>query len=327
MLILLIVLWLAFMLDLLIGDPPYRWHPVRLIGHLISALEAKIYQNTKTAGLWLLLLTSSVILALVLLVFVIFQDSLFILSAVSIFLLYSVIGFKDLLSHAQPIYQAVRNQQLTKAQNAVQMIVGRDAKQLDLSGVVRATIESLAENSVDGLLAVLFYFCVGGVLASWFGASDAVVLLVATLAALIYRLANTLDAMVGYQNERYAQFGWASAKFDDVLNFIPARLSVLFFLVAAWLLRLLTANAWQTVKRDRLKHKSPNAGHPEAVVAGALGIRLGGATVYKHGTVDKPWLGDGRAELNGEDIKRTERLVLLTGIIYVLTLGLLIAVL
>lgn len=316
------IVWLAFVADLIFADPRYRYHPVRLIGHLIGWVEAKRYQNNKQAGVGLLLSVVLIVFVLVGAVFLLFHESLLLLQAIALFILYSCIGFRDLLNHAQPIYEAVENQQLTKAQAAVQMIVGRDAKQLNLSGVVRATIESLAENSVDGLLAVVFYFLVSGWVAVELGCDELTTLLTATLAALFYRIANTLDAMVGYKNDRYLQFGWASARLDDILNFIPARLSIPFFLAASAVLQRLTLNAYQTAKRDRRKHQSPNAGHPESVVAGALGIRLGGPTVYKHGTVEKPWLGDGRQSLKAVDIKSAERLVVVCAVIYVFSLGL-----
>lgn len=318
------IAWLAFLLDLIFGDPCYAWHPVRLIGHLITFIEKRIYQDGFMAGLILVLSTVGVSGLILITIYAVLAELPFVLTIISLFLLYSCIGFRDLLNHAQPIYRAVKNQQLNQAQNALQMIVGRDAKQLDFVGVIRATIESLAENTVDGLFSVVFYFLITGLMAYLLQFSEATVLLLATLAAVIYRIVNTLDAMVGYKNTRYRYFGTASARFDDLLNFIPARLSVLFFLLASMGLGLLTSNAYKIVKRDRLKHNSPNAGHAEAVVAGALGIKLGGPTIYPHGTVNKLYLGDGRERLIAKDIKTTEKLVLLTGVLYVLILGLLL---
>lgn len=306
----LVVLFSAFMLDCLTGDPMYPCHPVRLLGKLISAGERMAFKAglfgyaggfllfTGVSGLW-------VSAALI-----VYQaaDTLhpFAGMLVSIYLVYSVMGLRDLFDHAAPVQKALRNKDIMAARRYVQQFVGRDADRLDAEGIARAAVESVAENFVDSFLGVVFWFVFGFLFATLIGWPP----LTGALGCVIfYRAVNTLDAMVGYKNDRYMKFGFIAAKVDDVLNFIPARLSVVMILGAAFFRGYNVKKGIRIVLRDRLKHASPNSGHPESVMAGVLGIRLGGPTIYPHGCVNKPWLGDDDAKITPDHINDACRII------------------
>ena len=287
-----LILAAAFLLDILLGDPVYRLHPVRLLGHLIAWIEKILFRNGLSGFVGGgVLFAGSVtgalgIFSVLTMLWHIFPVAGFM---VLVFVLYSCIGFMDMFRHALPVQGALEAGDIDKARAHLQRIVGRDASQLDQEGIARAAVESVAENFVDGFLAVVFWFAAGGFLAYAMGMPAAPV---ATGFALVYRVVNTLDAMVGYQNERYKDFGTVSARADDALNFIPARLSMPLIAVSAALTGLKAFNGVKIGFRDRLNHVSPNAGHAESCVAGALGIRLGGPVPYSHKTVEKQWMGD-----------------------------------
>ena len=309
-----IVLIAAFALDMLLGDPVYRLHPVRLIGGLIRSIECGL-RRLRADGVW----GGAVLLALPLLVVVALQQGLrFSLACVSpviamvfdAYVLYSCIALRDMLRHASPIAAALLRGDTAAARQHLQKIVGRDVAALDAAAVARATVESVAESFVDGFLAPLFWYGVGCLVAAMAGATP---LPFGVGAALAYRCVNTLDSMVGYRNERYLHLGRISARADDVLNLFPARLSLGALWLGAVALRLDAAAGWRIALRDRLKHASPNSAHAESFVAGALGIRLGGPTVYAHGTVGKPWLGDSPDAATPAHIRSCGQLVLATG--------------
>ena len=184
---------------------------------------------------------------------------------------------------------------LPGARKAVSMIVGRDTDALDEQGVAKAAVETVAENVSDGVIAPLLFMSVGG-----------------APAAAFYKAVNTLDSMVGYKNERYRNVGWASAKLDDVLNFVPARVSGALMCAAAQLTGLDAAGAWRVFKRDRRNHTSPNSAHTEAACAGALGVQLGGGHHYFGEYVEKPTIGDEKRSVEAEDIKRANKLMYAT---------------
>ena len=184
-------------------------------------------------------------------------------SLVSAFLLSFTISPKSLAKAGREIYVLLARDDLAGARKRVGWIVGRDTEELDESEVARATVETIAENTVDGVIAPLFFFVIGGV-----------------PLAFLYRAANTMDSMIGYKNEKYLYFGKAAAKLDDVLNYIPARITAVLFIVSAWLLGFDSRNAMRMMQRDAAKHPSPNGGYAEATVAGALHIRLGGINSY-----------------------------------------------
>ena len=289
----------AILLDLLLGDPRWFPHPVRLIGALATIAEnisRRFIRNERVAGLltlvFLLLMTGLSVTAL-LRATAWLHPLLGHLTAV--FLLYTTLAARDLTEHSTEVYDALRDKDLIQARQRVAMIVGRDTSRLDQAGVSRATVESVAESMVDGVTAPLFY----GILAGPMG-------------AMLYKVINTGDSMFGYKNEKYIKFGWASARLDDLANFIPARLTGFLVPAASFLLGLNGKKSLQILIRDRKKHASPNSGHSEAAVAGALGIQLGGTSRYFGKTVTKPTLGDADKPISHHHIWQAIRIMLLT---------------
>ncbi len=298
-----LILLMAVLLDAVVGDPPYAFHPVRIMGAAISGGE-KILQDAKLSGYSGGALLLVCLLALfgggIYLLLAALKTVGWPLAAISgVFLLYSCIALTDMFEHAKPVAKSLRRKDLPLARKEVQKIVGRDADLLDEEGIARAAVESVAEGFVDGFLSPLFWFS-GGTAAAVLVGADPIAAGVG--AAVSFRITNTLDSMVGYRNERYQRFGSASARFDDMLNFIPARLAIPILTLAAFLNNLNAKACWKIGLRDRLKHASPNAGHAESCVAGALDISLGGPTVYAHGTVEKPWLGDQSSAVDARNI-------------------------
>ncbi|OGR02879.1 MAG: cobalamin biosynthesis protein CobD [Deltaproteobacteria bacterium RIFOXYD12_FULL_53_23] len=214
-------------------------------------------------------------------------------TAVSIFLLYTTIAARDLVRHSTDVYTALATGDLPEARRRVGMIVGRDTANLDEAGVARAAVESVAESMVDGVTAPLFFALLGG-----------------PMAAMLYKTVNTMDSMFGYKNERYLKFGWAAARLDDIVNFVPARLTSMLIPAAAFLLRLDVKGALFILLRDRGRHASPNSGHTEAAVAGAIGIQLGGPNLYFGQLLEKPSIGDPIRPIEPQDILRVNRLML-----------------
>ena len=205
------------------------------------------------------------------------------------FVLYTTIAARDLTGHARQVYEALGTD-LESARRRVALIVGRDTDQLDEPGIIRACVESVAENMSDGIVAPLFWATIGAVFAFPAGGMWPVVCGVTT--AMLYKAVNTMDSMFGYKNEQYREFGFCPARLDDVVNFFPARLSGLALVLAASLNNCSMKNSWAVLRRDRAKHASPNAGWPEAAVAGALGLQLGGDSWYFGNLTSKPTLGD-----------------------------------
>ncbi len=311
-----LVLVIALILDVLFGDPVYRFHPVRLMGDAITGGETRLRQMGLTGivggGLLAFSLLGFLLGGYLGLRWLLANIHPWLFWALDIYLVYSCLALRDLLSHARKVAAPLNNNDLPQARNAVQMIIGRDAEQLDAAGVARAVIESLAESFVDGFLSPLFWFVLGGLIAVFFGCSSATGSVGAILA---YKMVNTLDSMVGYRSEQYIYFGRVGARLDDIMNFIPARLAIPVITFAAVLCRLNPYKGWIVGRRDRLKHASPNAGHAESCVAGALEIRLGGPGIYFHGIVDKPWMGDGTAEVTGRHISNCLRLISCAGLV------------
>lgn len=303
----LIILLFAFVLDLYVGDPQYRLHPVRLIGHLIQIIEDLLNSfklNTYHGGVALIVSVQVIVLGVY---YLLIGFSGIYSIIINIFLVYSCFSLKDLVKHGKAVLVALEQDDLKKARNAVQMLIGRDSKTLDRFGVGRATVESLSENFIDGFLAPLFWFCLGSLVADKVSIPAA---MGGVSAILAYKVTNTLDSMVGYKNETYELFGRASAKSDDVLNYLPARLGIPIISLSAQICRMDGGKAWSIGWRDRLKHSSPNAGHAEACVAGALNIRLNGPGIYPHGKVDKPWIGEGTEKVSTDHIKQATLLVM-----------------
>ncbi len=314
-------------LDLLFGDPRWFPHPVRIIGWFCLKFELffrRLFLNQKLAGALTVLAVLAVTIGLVWQLLQIAALLSPMLTAVlAIFLLYTSIAARDLMRHSQEVFTVL--QQLGEAgllagRQAVGMIVGRDTAALDRVGVIRATVETVAENMVDGVTAPLFYAVLGAIIAPFVGMSPVVL---AALLAIGYKAVNTMDSMFGYKNEQYLAFGFCAAKLDDIVNFIPARLSGLLLVAASFLHRLDGNNAWRIFRRDRLCHASPNSGHTEAAVAGALGVQLGGETVYFGQTVSKPTIGAARRELKDTDILVANKLMLTGSALFLIILLLL----
>ena len=294
--ILIFYILLALLLDWLIGDPRWLPHPVKLIGALALKLESPLRErmpSARMAGV----VTAGIVVGLTALIswgilLAAGRISPWLERLVAVVMLYTTFAPRDLVRHAQAVLAELKKGDLVVAKRQVARIVGRDTEQLDEQGVVRATVESVAENTVDGVIAPLFFAFLGG-----------------PVAAMAYKAISTLDSTFGYRNERYIDFGWASARLDDVVNLIPARLSVLFMALTAWIQDLDADRCLRTAWRDGSKHASPNAGLAEASMAGALGVQLGGP-VMRHGREDRmPTFGEPERPLVIEDIQRACRLM------------------
>jgi adenosylcobinamide-phosphate synthase len=305
------ILIAALVLDLILGDPPFSFHPVRLIGSTITTLE-KLFLRLGWSGLigGALLVSSTVVVSLGLYLAVrSFLDRLhpFLASALDLYLAYSFLALKDLLNHATPVAQALAEGDLNRARTALQKIVGRDTSNLDTQGVARGAVESVAENFVDGVLSPMFWYTFVAGFSHLFGCPSPAA--AGVFGMLTFKVISTLDSMIGYRSDHYLFFGRPAARLDDVANFLPARLSLIILYMGAVFSEERARDGWKIALRDRRKHPSPNAGHPESFVAGTLGIKLGGPAVYQEGMVDKPWLGNGGQELGPEHIRRSCRMV------------------
>lgn len=305
-------LWLAFSLDLMFGDPRWFPHPVRLMAMLASRFEnffRSFFTNERLAGSLTVIavLLSVFCLTSLLFLFLLRFSSMF-YSAGCVLLLYFSLALRDLIIHANDVIQALELDDLSLARNKVAMLVGRDTDNLDQAGVVRACVESVAENTSDGVIAPLFWsFSAGTAFAFFSGAAIAPA--AATVAALLYKSVNTMDSMFGYKNEQYHHFGTVAAKLDDWLNFLPARLTALAIVMAAFIIGKNQSRAWQILRRDGSQHPSPNSGRPEAAMAGALGIRLAGPQSYFGQTVKKPFIGDALYKPNSLHIRTANRIL------------------
>ena len=308
----LVILLSAIVIDLYLGDPVYRFHPVRLFGDLITTLEKMLEKwpgLSVITGFFLFIIVQVIPLAILYGIEIVLSPYSIL---VFIYLVYSCISIQDLIKHGKKVLACLESDNLSEARQAVQMLIGRDAQYLDKHGVARAAVESMAENFVDGFLAPLFWFCIGSLSFSKLGLPST---LGGTGFILFYKVTNTLDSMVGYKNERYLKFGKFSAKLDDVLNFLPARLSIPVLTVAARMCKLNWKKAWKIGISDRLKHTSPNAAHSEAAVAGALNIRLNGPGIYPHGKVEKPWVGEGTSEVTPLHLSQSFYLILTSAVL------------
>lgn len=295
-------IWLiaiAFILDRILGDPPHWPHPIRWIGQLIQRVEGVVRKVCVTnqglyfAGgvLWIVTIaTTWWVCELTIEFFSIFGE--WAGDAVQVWLGFTVLASRSLQDAAMQVYRALQSGSIALSRTQLSYIVGRDTQHLEQAQIERAVVETVAENTVDGVIAPLFYLFLGGV-----------------PLAMAYKAINTLDSMVGYKNEKYAQLGFVSAKMDDLANWLPARMGYAFFVAAAYLLNLDAVAAARIGFRDRKNHKSPNCAWSEGAVAGALGIRLGGPNLYFGAIVDKPWIGDDTRAITMEDILITNQLM------------------
>lgn len=293
------IIILSYLLDRCIGDPRWIPHPVIGMGKGISALERVIRSlvNTdsglKRAGVLFPIVIAGGSFAITWgLVYVLGLIHPVIAAAAEVVLIATTIASKGLKDAGMEVYRHLKQQDWPAARRSLGMIVGRDTAHLDEPEVVRGTVETVAENIVDAIVSPLFYALIGG----------------APL-AMAYRAVNTLDSMVGYKNDKYLHLGWASARLDDVANWIPARLTAMLLIVGAWVMKLDAKGAARMVARDARLHPSPNSGFPESAVAGALGIRLGGHNVY-HGVASfRAYMGEAIRPMEAEDIVQTSRLM------------------
>ena len=313
---LLIDILAAYILDAAAGDPAWAPHPIRLIGWLIGKTEqwlrlmiqGRTVSDEKRELVAGAVLAFGIVAASFAVVFLILAGAKSIhpvlFHAVNIYFLYSALAGRCLANESLTVYRSLQRNKIGQARKQAGMLVGRDTQNLDEAGVIRAIVETTAENTVDGVLAPLFFIFLG----SLFGLG----------APLVYafKAASTLDSMVGYMNERYLHFGRVSAKLDDVLNYIPARLSGVLIPVAACLLGKGFRPSFQTILRDRRNHKSPNCAYPEAAVAGALGVRLGGTNIYFGAPVAKPTIGDSMKELEPRDILDAIKIMWVTSFLF-----------
>ncbi len=299
----------AYVLDRVLADPPHWPHPVRWMGWLIHRLEQGLFR-WEDSPRWKMTKGSLLVLAVVLATYAAAYWLVHLFgwihpwagNALIVYLAYTTLSAKGLKAAAMKVLSPLEDQDLHGARQALSMIVGRETAQLPEAAVVRGAVETVAENFSDGVVAPLFYYFLGGV-----------------PLALTYKAVNTLDSMLGYKNERYLYFGRVAARLDDVMNWIPARISVGFLLAAA----LLTGNdwkrGWQTALRDGRNHQSPNAGWPEAAMAGALSIQLGGTNTYFGKQVVKPTIGDLVIPLKPEHIRQSVRLLDVASLLAVVT--------
>lgn len=297
---------LGFLLDLLLGDPHWLYHPIRLVGHLISGLEKllrSVFPKTEkgelTAGIFLLALTAGITAGTAWgLLFLAGLWHPYVRFALETLMCYQLLATRSLKDETMKVYAALKAGDVEGARYAVSMVVGRDTEALDDIGITKAAVETVAENTSDGIVAPLLFMVLGGAPLGYF-----------------YKAVNTMDSMVGYKNERYLYFGRAAAKFDDVLNYIPARLSAVLMVCAGGLLQMDASNAWRIYRRDRYHHSSPNSAHTEAAAAGALHIQLAGNAYYFGKLYEKPTLGDMDRPVEYEDIRRVNRLLYGTAVL------------
>lgn len=296
-------IYIGYIIDLIIGDPYSFPHPVRFIGKLIKITEdriRKVAKNDKAlkiGGFTLWFITVGVTY---LVTYLIVKLSSLIPGGFLIansFLIYTTLATKCLKDEAVKIYEVLKTKDIEKARVQVSYIVGRDTTHLDEGEIIRATVETVAENTVDGIIAPMFYAFIGG----------------APL-AMAYKAINTLDSTVGYKNDKYKDLGFASAKIDDIANFIPARISSILMAIGSFILKYNYKDALKISIRDRKNHKSPNCAYPEGSVAGALGIQLGGTNIYFGKAVYKPTIGDKHREIEVDDIVKTNKIMYATSI-------------
>lgn len=301
----------GFVLDLLIGDPHFIPHPVRLIGSFISFLDKRLNcdagYNSSEKKLNLIKYKRGMLLAFTV-IFATFAMSVIIIVAAYSINLYAgliaeavmtwqILATKCLRVESMRVYDALRTDGVDAGRRAVSMIVGRDTSVLDAAGVTRAAVETIAENTSDGVIAPMLYTAIGG-----------------PVLGFVYKAVNTMDSMLGYKNDKYMYFGRFAARLDDVVNFIPARISAYLMIAAAFIggRQFDGKNAYRIFKRDRFNHASPNSAQTESVCAGALRVQLAGDAVYFGKLVKKKYIGDGLREIEYEDIKRANGLMYIT---------------
>jgi len=300
---LLIILPAAYLLDQILGDPQFLPHPIRWMGKAIELSEPgfrKISKNLVVSGTFLAIFLILSAWGITFIIVVLAGKIHPILGiAIEIVLIYWCISVRSLWQSAMEVSRSLVDKRIDEAKEKVSLIVGRDVEKLTERGIVKATIETVAENLVDGVISPLFFAVIGG----------------APL-AIAYKMVNTLDSMVGYKNEKYIHFGKAAARIDDIANFIPARLSVPIISLAAQIISQKGLNAFNTAVLEGKNHTSPNAGFPEASFAGSMGVKLGGPNYYHGKIVYKPYIGKLFGEADIKHIKKACDLMMLSSVLW-----------
>ena len=303
---------LGFILDTIIGDPYKLPHPIRWIGSFISILE-KLCRKIAKSNTMLMILGAILVFIVIfvsggitLLVLKLASFNKYAYLIVSSVICYYMLAGKSLKTESMKVYKAFENNDTEGARKAVSMIVGRDTQSLTKEGIIKAAVETVAENSSDGVVAPLIYMLIFG-----------------PVGGVVYKAVNTMDSMIGYVEEKYFYIGKFAAKLDDVLNYIPDRISGILVIISAFILRYNYKNAFRIFKRDRRKHASPNSAQTESAMAGALGVQLAGDATYFGVVHKKPYIGDKKREIENEDIKRAND-IMYTMTIICLVVGLVI---
>ena len=298
-LILVIKIWIAYVLDLIFGDPQNIIHPVQVIGKMISSGEkyllGKRHESDRKykffAGMILNITVISVTYAVTYLIYKSSENSI-IFTVAEIYLMYTIFSINSLAREGNRVYNILKEGNIERARKDLSYLVSRDTGTMDEKMIIRSTMETISENTVDGIVAPMLYMFLGGLPLS-----------------ITYKAINTFDSMVGYKNEKYIDFGKFSAKLDDVANFIPARITGILIVIASMILGYDYKNSLKIFIRDRKNHSSPNSGHAEAGVAGALGVQFGGRVSYFGKEVDKPVIGDKIKNFELEDIKKNIKIM------------------
>ena len=295
-LIFFIKIWIAYVLDLIFGDPQNVVHPVQVIGKIISAGEKVLLRKKYKflAGAVLNIFTVSITYTSMYLISKSVKISVFFM-IIEIYLMYTIFSINSLAREGNRVYRILKEGDIEKARKDLSYLVSRDTETMDEKMIIRSTMETISENTVDGIVAPMFYMFLGGM-----------------PLAMAYKAINTLDSMVGYKNEKYMDFGKFSAKVDDAVNFIPARITGILIVLASMILGYDYKNSLKIFIRDRKNHSSPNSAHSEASVAGALGVQFGGKVSYFGKEIDKPTIGDKTKEFELEDIRKNIRIMYVT---------------
>ncbi len=298
----------AYVADLLFGDPPGYPHPVKLIGKTISFLEKSFLRWARTP--WMQRLSGGILAAGVVIGAGIFTWAIIWIagwvhpvfsSVVSVFFAYTTLATRNLYDEPRKVIRALDQEDLPLARKEIGFLVGRDTDHLDEKEICRALIETVSENTSDGIVAPLFYLLIGG-----------------PPLAMAYKALNTLDSMVGYRNDRYRYLGWVSAKGDDIANLVPSRLTALLFVFSAFILKKNWKGAWRVAWRDGRKNPSPNSGYPEAATAGALGVQLGGKNSYFGRVEEKPLMGEPERSIDRKAANESLHLMIVNSLIAVI---------